>query len=113
MRAGWALLIALAACDGGEGDATPDPLCDGAPVTTWDNFAAGFVTQNCQGCHAASAPDRHDAPVDVTFDTEEEALRWADRVLATATGDEPSMPPRGGVSDDDRYRLEVWLSCGG
>lgn len=113
MRALLAALL-LAGC-GGEGAPTDGDaaVCDGAPVTTWDNFAEGFLRESCQGCHAGSAPDRHDAPADVTFDTEEDALRWADRILATTTAEAPTMPPRGGVEPDDRYRLEVWLRCGG
>ncbi|MCB9687539.1 MAG: hypothetical protein H6738_16460 [Alphaproteobacteria bacterium] len=105
------LLLALA-CAGDDGTGT-DALCDGAPVTTYDNFGAGFLTANCETCHAASAPDRHDAPADATFDDEEQVWAWADAILDTATGDAPTMPPQGGVEDDDRYRLEVWLRCGG
>jgi len=29
-----------------------------------------------------------------------------------ATGDAPTMPPRGGLSPLDRERLEIWLVCG-
>lgn len=113
MRAVLAALL-WAGCGAGadDDDGAPAP-CDDAPVTTWDNFAEGFLREACQGCHAAAAPDRHDAPAEVTFDTEEDALRWADEILATAASDTPTMPPRGGVEPDDRYRLGVWLRCGG
>ena len=89
-----ALLLALAGCaepDAGGDSADPAgaDACADAPVTTWDNFGAGFVTENCQACHASTAPDRHDAPPDVTFDTEDDALRWGDRILARVTGDDP------------------------
>lgn len=88
-------------------------ICVDAPVTTYANFGRGFLTQHCEVCHAATTNDRHDAPETVTFDTEEEAWAQADRILARAAGDAPTMPPQGGVTDDDRYLLEVWLSCGG
>ena len=92
---------------------TGPEICLDAPVTTWDNFGAGFVTQHCSACHASTTPDRHDAPADVTFDTEEQAWQWAERILARAASETPTMPPQGGVSEDDRYLLEVWLNCGG
>lgn len=88
-------------------------ICVDAPVSTYANFGRGFLTQHCNTCHAASSLDRHAAPPTVTFDTEEEAWAWADRILERAAGAEPSMPPQGGVSEDDRYLLEVWLTCGG
>ena len=86
-------------------------LCLEAPVVTWDNFAAGFVAESCQSCHASTSEDRNGAPSDVVFDTEEETLAFADRILARSTGDDPDMPPQGGVVDADRYYIEVWLSC--
>lgn len=45
------------------------------------------------------------------FDTEAYALAWKARVLAVAGGERPSMPPRGGVSDDERLLLHLWLNC--
>lgn len=116
----WALLLGLVACGDPEGADPADPvgtepvaLCAEGPVTTWDNFGSGFVVQHCQTCHASTTPDRHGAPESVTFDDEEQVWTWADRILARTTGPEPDMPPRGGVDDDDRYRVEVWLTCGG
>jgi uncharacterized membrane protein len=53
-------------------------------------------------------------PAGVVFDTREQALALADRILARtapADGGEPTMPPVGGVTDDDRERLVVWLDC--
>lgn len=106
------LAIGLAGCDGVATDGLPSS-CEGAPVTTWDNFGAGFLTENCQPCHASTSSDRQGAPENVVFDTEEDVWAVAPAILEMATGEEPLMPPRGGVSDDDRYRLEVWLTCGG
>lgn len=91
--------------------AAPD-ACSEGPVVTYDNFGAGFLTQHCTSCHAATAPDRHEAPADVVFDTEEEALAWADRILARAASDPTTMPPQGGTSEDDRALLALWLGCG-
>ena len=91
---------------------TADPACDAAVPLTWDTFGEGFLLEACNGCHAADAPDRHDAPADVTFDTAAQAWAWRDRILARATGAAPTMPPQGGVTDDDRTRLYWWLGCG-
>ena len=119
MRSPTALLcLGLAACDGGDApskDVVPaEPaVCEDAPTVTWDNFGAGFVIEACQPCHASATPDRHEAPVTVVFDTEDDAWLWAPQILDIATGEAPTMPPQGGVSDEDRYLLEVWLSCGG
>lgn len=98
--------------DSGAADDTSEPeFCDGQPVVTWANFGQGFTLENCQGCHASTATNRYGAPELVTFDTVDEAWSWSSQILSTATGDEPSMPPSGGVFDDDRLLLEVWLRC--
>jgi len=110
------LVVAMGCAGGGSspsGDTAADEpaICVGAPVVTWDNFGAGFVTQYCDACHASTTLDRHDAPDDVTFDTEDEIWSHADRILVRAAGDAPTMPPMGGVPDDDRTLLEIWLTC--
>ncbi|MCC6623618.1 MAG: hypothetical protein IT385_20335 [Deltaproteobacteria bacterium] len=114
-----AALLALAACDDGADPhapadvaATPLDWCELAPVVTWDNFGQGFLVENCQPCHASASQARHEAPEDVVFDTLADTTRLAERVLIVATGDDPEMPPAGGVSPEDRALLEVWLRCG-
>lgn len=111
-----AILLALATgCTGGDdgsaGTTADSGFCATAPVSTYESFGSGFLTENCQTCHASTAPNRHDAPAEVTFDDAAQAWQWADRILARATGAEVTMPPMGGTTDDDRYLLEVWLSC--
>lgn len=115
MRLAWVGLLWLG-CDGETTTETPVSLCDDAPLpVTWDNFGRSFVTGRCQACHASTTvgADREGAPESVSFDTEEMVWMWADQVLNVATGDDPVMPPLGGVDADDRYLLEVWLTCGG
>ncbi len=106
------LVLGLAACE----EEAPEvaTICEDAPApVTWENFGRGFVTERCQSCHASTALDREGAPEAVVFDTEEDVWQWADRVRVVAGQDDPVMPPQGGVEEDDRYLLEVWLSCGG
>lgn len=125
------LLLALA-CAGGDavGDDTGDTnavdtaggdFCADAPVVTFETFGAGFLTANCQSCHASTVTgsQRNDAPEEIYFDAGDGTGRvdvdaaWAlaSRILARATGDSADMPPLGGTTPDDRYRVEVWLTC--
>ena len=94
--------------DSGEPEAD---FCDDAPNLSWNNFGQGFLTEACQGCHATAADNRYGAPDEVVFDTAEVTWAQADRILARATGDFPSMPPLGGTSATDRQKLEIWLRC--
>jgi len=96
--------------DSGSGDDTADPCAD-VPTVTYNNFGQGFMTENCQGCHASTAPNRYGAPAEVIFDTVEDCWALVDRVLVRSTGDDATMPPQGGVSADDRTKLEWWLTC--
>ena len=110
------LLAILAACTGdASDDADPTPLPSGetgaACAVTWDNFGRAFTLQACQPCHASTTPNRFGAPESVAFDTEEDAIAWAPRILARSTGDDPDMPPSGGVSEQDRQLLEDWITC--
>jgi len=107
------IAVTFVGCDGVATVEELPEVCNGAPATTWDNFGAGFLTENCQPCHASTSPDRQGAPEDVVFDTEEDVWSVAPVILEIATGEDSLMPPRGGVTDEDRYRLEVWLTCGG
>ncbi|MEO0606542.1 MAG: hypothetical protein AAF211_34260 [Myxococcota bacterium] len=109
-------LLAWVAC----GDPSSSPLptadtgagpCDTGPQQSWETFGQGFVRSQCQGCHASTAVDRFGAPEEVTFDTEEQVLVFSERILARATGPDADMPPAGGPSEDDRIRLERWLTC--
>ena len=103
----WLPLVLLAACDPEEASFP----CEDHPVVTWDSFGEGFVTQHCQSCDASTSPNLNGAPESVTFDDLETTLSHADRMLAVATGYNPIMPPEGGVPEDERLQLEIWLNC--
>ena len=87
-----------------------DELCNDAPNVTWDNWAQSLFITHCQGCHASSAPYRYGAPEDIHFDYESITVDQAERIWVRVI-DEETMPPAGGILDDDLYLLEIWLRC--
>lgn len=107
---GMLLGIGIAGCAGPAADDTS--FCTDAPIATYETFGKGFMTQNCQTCHASTQTDREGAPDGVYFDTAAQVWELKDRVLARSATATPEMPPLGGTTDDDRYLLEVWLTCG-
>ena len=98
-------LILLLGC-GRDGDTGVD--CREPP--TYDSWVRGFLEGKCQSCHASTAPNRHGAPPNVTFGSEVSATEWSERIYITIF-EEGSMPPSGGVTQDERILLEQWLDC--
>jgi hypothetical protein len=95
---------------GVSGADTADP-CDGAPMVGWDSFADGFFASYCRSCHSETAEQRYGAPEGIDFDTEEQAAALAGAVRQAVLAD-GTMPIGGGVLDEDKVLLEVWLDCG-
>lgn len=122
-RNAWCLAVSLVIVGGGclVDDGETDELeesgeaastsCADAPMITWETFGEGFVTTHCQGCHASGSADRGDAPDTIVFDQEADVLRMKKAILESAGSDEPTMPPTGGTTDEERVRLRIWLSC--
>jgi uncharacterized membrane protein len=105
-------LLLLSAC--GEPDpqeSVAAPLCETGLDVTWEGWAAGFMLSQCQPCHASEAPNRYGAPSTITFDTLEDCQAQSG-AIADAVLTRGSMPPAGGVSDDERALLARWLECG-
>lgn len=97
------------ATDGGTD--TGDP-CQGVPLVNYATFGQGFLTANCQGCHASTSPERYGAPEWVVFDTVQDAWTWKDRILELVPGKAGArMPPAGGITEEDQQRLRWWLLC--
>lgn len=108
----------LIACVPATGDSGPVPDseipaldCATVPSVTWGNWAHGYFTTQCEGCHAVNTPNRYGAPPAVTFDSEADVVLRKERVYARVLVD-ATMPPAGGLTDDDRNLLEIYLSCG-
>jgi cytochrome c5 len=115
----WVTALVAMACSGSAavdkdtaiGASADTGLCADTPLVTWENFGDGFVRQNCQTCHSSTSTDRRGAPPNATFDSHDQTVALRDRILARATGDDPTMPPSGGVAPLDRTKLEIWLTC--
>lgn len=105
------LFALLLACTGTPEDTAVVDGCADAPVVTYETFGAGFLVENCQSCHASTAPDRKGAPDAVIFDTVDDAWAFKERILVRAAIDVPDMPPQGGTTADDRTLLMYWLNC--
>lgn len=97
--------------DGGTRTDDTGDFCADVPLVNYATFGQGFLSTHCQGCHASTAPNRYGAPEDVVFDTVEQVWDQASFILLLTLGEEPQMPPAGGVTPDDQTRLEWWLRC--
>lgn len=100
--------------------ATPDvPLpsfdtgLDPCETHAWETVGAGFVLTWCTPCHSSGlrGAARQGAPAGVDLDDEASALALADRILARATGEAPTMPPAGGPEQAVLDDVVTWLSC--
>ncbi len=96
---------------GSEGTDGPEPAFGGL---TFDTFADGFLRNWRRSCHSSTLQGqaRYGDPEGVDFNTHEDARLWRDRILERATGDDPSMPPAGGPSEEQRALLREWLQAG-
>lgn len=76
----------------------------------YEGFTEGFLLSKCQPCHASNAPNRYGAPESVHFDNRAAAVKQAEAIRRVVLEAE-SMPPSGGVTEEERILLEDWLSC--
>ena len=75
----------------------------------YENFGAGFLIQNCQGCHASGTVDRAGAPAEFFFDSYADVMTHKEVILREI--EENTMPPMGGLADDEREAALEWLHC--
>jgi len=109
-------LLAIFACGpddlapGEEGIVPVD--CDRDPPLDYDNFGAAFLQRNCTGCHSSELPegDRFGAPELVDLDSLGSVDAWAYRIHAR-TLQQATMPPGGGIPEEDLAMLDEWLQC--
>jgi len=82
--------------------------CDNAP--TYTDWASGFFRGKCQACHASTTIDRHEAPENITFDNYEQIKAWLPSIELSVL-ENNTMPPSGGVTDEEEILLSQWLDC--
>ena len=111
------ILLLLTACgdkptETGSIEPSTDPpeWCQEEMEVTYENFGEGFLLTHCQGCHAGDAPNRFGAPETVSFDNEEQVNQWLSLIMFTILDDQ-SMPPAGGITEDELTLVEIWLEC--
>ena len=84
--------------------------CSSADVPSYQEWTNGFLLSKCQPCHASTTPNRYGAPEQVTFDSYEQVEPWLESIARTVL-EEETMPPSGGVTNEERDLLDLWLSC--
>lgn len=86
--------------------------CLRSPPLTYDNFGDGMIGRQCRPCHSALVREaqRGNAPLGIDFDNEQDVLDWADRIQER-TVDLKTMPPAGGMLEEERKLFGEWLRC--
>lgn len=92
-----------------------------APITaavaqstlTYENWAQGFFTQNCLGCHHSKlvGENRFGAPPNINFDSLPLIRQFAGLIRVVATEEGAYMPPAGVTWWWDRVSLKEWLDA--
>ena len=93
-------------------DVTQIPVeCDDR--ITYATVAEPYLRNYCTGCHATKLPmaNRFGAPESVNLDTYADARQWAVRSYVRSVHFQ-TMPPSGGISDNERRRFKQWALCG-
>ena len=88
-----------------------DDLIQCETIVTYESFGAGFIKENCQSCHSSLSENRYGAPENVRFDTEEDVLERLEDIYRVTLSEDADMPPSGGILEEDRVLLELWLIC--
>ena len=109
------MIFLLLACgdkepDSGAASVSVPDWCADSVSATYENFGEGFLLTHCQGCHASTAPNRFGAPEAVTFDSTVEVEEWREAIYRVVLTDE-TMPPAGGITEDEQTLTEIWLEC--
>ncbi len=112
----YLLFAVLVACGG-------DPTGSTCPPTdppTFQTFGDQFFAQYCRDCHSANSTNRHGAPSDQNYDTEDDIRRHADEIdreaAAGPDATNDSMPRLEGAvmmrpSQAERELLGQYLAC--
>ena len=109
-------LLFLAACS-----STPTgSTCPTDNAPTYQSFGQSFFTTYCTGCHSSESSNRHGAPSDQNYDTEDQIRSHASDIdLEAAFGPKAknsSMPDMSGPvhsepTEAEREMLGQFLAC--
>ena len=77
---------------------------------SYQEWTEGFLMGKCQSCHAVHSPNRYGAPENVFFDSEEASIYWLSSIERTVLNAE-TMPPSGGVTEEEKELLRRWIEC--
>ena len=111
-----ALLISATGCASTPSGAS----CPSDNAPTYDNFGREFMQTYCIGCHSKTALNRHGAPIDQNYDTEDDIRVHAAAIDAEAASGpnatNSAMPDMSGPvhvapNDQDRAVLGQFLAC--
>jgi uncharacterized membrane protein len=101
----WAILCCVSSKQ------TQDTSSENCSLTpTYEEWAYGFFRGKCQSCHASNTTERYGAPEHITFDNYEQIQIWIEAIEQTVLINQ-TMPPSGGITDEETILLQQWLSC--
>lgn len=110
---GLPLVLGAAACGVFYTEIESRPCPPQGTTLTYADFGSTFMVTYCQSCHGSFARDRHGAPGEFIFDTQQQVQLHRARIFVRSAADNTSMPP--GPDDptpEERDRLAEWLACG-
>ena len=85
-------------------DCSDDPY---AP--TYENWAEGFFLSKCLPCHGEAVQEVFGAP-NIQLASYSDVYHLRDTIRRFVL-EEQSMPPGGGLFEDEKLMLEQWLDC--
>lgn len=99
-----------------KGPIPPDTalICPKGTFLTYENFGAAFLSNHCLTCHSRNIPtaQRSGAPDSVNFDSALDAALYRTLIFAKTQGTNPTMPPGGTLTSNQKLALAEWLNCG-
>jgi hypothetical protein len=109
-------IVFLAACGGSPTGAE----CPTTDPPTYDNFGQAFVDEYCIACHSHDSANRHGAPADQNYDSEDEIISHVvdmdEQAASGPAATNSSMPDLSGPVHDaptmaERIQLGQFLAC--
>ena len=87
--------------------------CDDV-VWTYSNVGQPFVATWCTSCHHSELPgDQRPAGTEgVNLEDYDQVVTFLERIELRALSENPSMPPAGGPTEEEIFRVQEWVACG-